>query len=223
MSSGRRSRARVAALVAKDLRLHGYAVGLFHVGACILFWVVLQTRPETRSGAPQFIISVNFMGGFLFSEWLITREKTKGTFAWLRTLPISATELYVSKVAAVSFYTISLWGLSSLLFLRQLSFPSDWASWFVWQALFLDAALVAVAARWRYSQKLGYVLPILVIGVVGVVGFWITGMVGEPMQLAWQTLSGKLFIATALFAVYGAVGWITWQWVSRSETRKFLE
>ena len=37
-----------------------------------------------------FVFNINMLLAAFWSEWLISREKTKGTFAWLRACPIGS-------------------------------------------------------------------------------------------------------------------------------------
>ena len=85
---------RIRALVVKDLRLHWKGIVGVHAGAVVLCLSALALGgPRDPGTLGAFVANMNVISLLLWGEWFISREKTKGTFAWLGTLPISAFEL----------------------------------------------------------------------------------------------------------------------------------
>src|SRR5690606_19342482 len=93
---------RLAALLAKDAAIHGRDI-LLTMGALVglsaaLWWFGRQPFDVLMS----VIFTFNFLLAGFWGDWLISREKTKGTFAWIRSTPVDDRELVLAKVAAVS-------------------------------------------------------------------------------------------------------------------------
>ncbi len=147
-------------LMAKDLRLHRRELGLAFVtwfGLAAL-WVYSQAG---RSINPLFPVLVNAMASSFWGEWLISREKTKGTFLWLRTLPIGDTELVASKFASQAVWCSALWIPSSLLLAPGALRSDRWPTWGVLYLILLVGGAGIVATRWRFQQKMAQAAPMV--------------------------------------------------------------
>lgn len=73
-------------LIANDLRLHWRGVLGLELG--MLGFMALLFRVALASPTPGVVVSAtvnfNIIAIVQFGNWLVSREKTKGTFAWLR-------------------------------------------------------------------------------------------------------------------------------------------
>ncbi len=214
------------ALMAKDLRLHRRELGLAFVtwfGLAAL-WVYSQAGRPINPLVPVFL--VNAMASSFWGEWLISREKTKGTFLWLRTLPIGDAELVASKFASQAIWCSALWIPSSLLLAPGALTSDGWPTWGVVSLILLVGGAVVVATRWRFQQKMAQAAPMVAAPLLAI-GFLIAdaaGLVGTRVLADWwATSAGKATTAALLAATYGATIWATGAWVSRSETTRFLE
>ena len=89
---------KLVALVVKDLFIHRRGV----IGAWLfmgVFFMVLRTLKPFPGADDEmsFLILLNAYFLFLYTDWFIYREKTRGTFAFLRTMPVSDLHIVSSK------------------------------------------------------------------------------------------------------------------------------
>ena len=91
---------QLAVLVAKDLRLHWRALAGAMAGTLTLAAAAAYAIPQGSGPRVALVFNLNLMLALLWSEWLITRERSKGTFRWLRTLPVDDRAVVGSKFAA---------------------------------------------------------------------------------------------------------------------------
>ena len=90
----------VLALMGKDLRIHWKGVAAAHAGALAITGLgIALGNPQETGVLPAFVSNLNFLCALLWGEWFVSREKTKGSFAWLRTLPIRTADLCLAKFA----------------------------------------------------------------------------------------------------------------------------
>ena len=221
-----RPRARVlTALIAKDFRIHGRDILLTHAGILGLLALMRSLNPADQPVVATAVFNFNFLLAGFWGEWLISREKVKGTFAWLRASPVSDVELVLAKFLAVAICCVSLWVASSLIFARDYFWQrSD--IWIVLQLSLLMFGALAVSSRWRFGQKLGQMLPYLIVGVV--VGILIVAARNgrtlpiDPEVLLRHT-AGQAVMAVGFTACAVAAFYVTLTWVRGSDTANLLE
>ncbi len=218
---------RLLVLIATDLRLHGLSVLATQAGGlAVVAAGVHLAPPQTEAALTAFVTNLNLLATLLWAEWLVSREKTKGTVAWLRTLPITDRELVTAKFCTHALWCLTFWTLTSATFLRGRFFPHDPGRWVVLLLAFVVFGGMSVATRWRFSQKLGHVLPpavvLLAISPVLVarrVGF----EAGAVLAQVWSSTTGQLGAGAALVALYLILGWTTASWVARADTYRLVE
>jgi hypothetical protein len=156
----------------------------------------------------------------------VSREKTKGTLAWLRTLPISDADIVTAKMLTCTIWVISMWAASSLLFARHFFFPGRWSTWVIYLLGLLGLATFSLAGRWRFREKLGVILPfaaVLVpftaIALADEAGLAVTRYLAAIYPAYWS----KAALVAGLMAFCVAVWWAAATWVSRSDTYELLE
>ncbi len=221
-----RPRTRVlTALIAKDFRIHGRDILLTHAGILGLLAVMDYLQPGEQAGIASAAFNFNFLLAGFWSEWLISREKVKGTFAWLRASPVSDAELVLAKFLAVGICCVSLWIASSLIFARDY-FWQQIEIWIVLQLSLLMFGGLAVGTRWRFGQKLGQMLPYVIVGVViGILIF--AARSGRALPLDPEVLlrhpSGQAVMAAGFAAGAVAAFYATLTWVRGSDTANLLE
>ena len=212
------------ALIAKDLRLHGQAFALATAGCLLLLATATRVMPQGIGPRVSFVFNMNLLLTLLWSDWLITRERSKRTFAWLRGLPVDDRVLGSAKFIVAAGCGVALWLVSSVLFARELWQPPG-------TALVLQCAIVAfgglsVAAKWRFSWRLGQVLPLVVV-LVPVLLFTTLAGDGTDRQASliamWNAPYGTLAAAASLLAVYAAIVAITLRWVTRADTFQLVD
>jgi hypothetical protein len=218
--------ARGLALVVKDLRLHGISILAAQTGVLALAWVLFAMRPSSGSVELSFVFNANLVVAPLWSEWLVSREKTKGTIAWLRTLPIDDRVIVFAKASAAASCAITLWAASSLMLARSYFAAEGMPAWIVLQLALLVFGAITLAARWRLRQKAAQVLPFMLLFAVllCLLAFekWDPDTAAAAAGL-WRDSSGRWSIAAALAAGYVAIIWATASWVSRVDTARLME
>ena len=217
----------VLSLVRKDLRLHGLGIVLVGLMLIVTLFGVFKLAPSNvpRSGNIG-IFNFNFIGAILWTEWLVSREKTKGTIAWLRTLPISDSQIVSAKFASYLLIAGSIWMTSTFLLV-----PWFWTRAGLLTSILAFCALAAfgsmqLGARWRFRQKAGQALPLvalcLAVASIGSANDRKVAPVVHVVQWA-STAAGKLVLSGLLLACSGLFCAWTMRWVSRSDTQKLLE
>ena len=215
---------QIRALIAKDLRLHGQAVALAIAGCLLLVATAIRVVPQGVGPRVSFVVNLNLLLTLLWSDWLITRERSKRTFAWLRGLPVDDRALGTAKFVVAAGCCVALWLVSSALFARELWRPPG-------TGLVLQCALVAfgglsVAAKWRFPWRLGQVLPAVIV-LVPVLLFMTLAADGtdrrETLIAMWNAPYGRLAAASSLLAVYAATVTVTLHWVTRADTFQLVD
>ena len=217
----------VRALVFKDLRLHGKGVLAAHGGVLAMTAAAIALfepqQIEVQGPLLGLVTNLNFLCAMLWGEWFVSREKTKGSFAWLRTLPIRAVDLCIAKFAVVGTSVTSLWAISSAVFLRGY-FRSTPAIWPIELLGLLLFSAIVVASRMLFRQKLGQTLPLLLVLPIVLIALVAERyrFLGEALAF-WATLGGKVVVALVLAVAYGAVCTLTIRLVGAAETRRLVE
>ena len=214
----------ILALTGKDVRIHWKGIAAAHAGVVAITGLgIAFGNPQEDTVVLGFVSNLNFLGALLWGEWFVSREKTKGSFAWLRTLPIRAGDLCLSKFLISGACVVSLWTLTSLLFLGD-HFRQTPAVWMVEQVGLLLFSATVVASRMLFRQKLGQVLPLLLALPIVLVVLAAEGYQFLDEALAyWETTGGKVAVALVLAAAYGGVCAFTIRLVGAAETRRLVE
>lgn len=213
---------RIGALVKNEIRLHGQ--GALMVQAAILLLLVVGYQLRPGSGAAfALLVNCNWMTALAWSEWLVSREKTKGTIGWLRSLPVSDSEIVTAKFVAHALCCAVFWAGTSWLALDV--FRPDPESWVVGQLALLTLGGLSIASRWRFSQRLGSLAPLLVLlPIVLLFRSPTVQRVAMPLLTAlWASGSGKLVAMAALAAAYATTWGATILWVARVDTSDLIE
>lgn len=215
----------VLALISKDLRLHWKGVAAAHAGVLAIAALGITFGNPQESGALlAFVTNLNFLCALLWGEWFVSREKTKGTFAWLRTLPISAAALCLSKFAISGLCVVSLWTITSLIYLRADFLPGGLANWVVELLGLLLFAAIVITSRMLFRQKLGQTLPLFLVLPLVLIALAAERFGSLDVALAlWRTPGGKAAVALVLAAAYGSVCGLTIRLVASAETRRLVE
>ena len=210
-------------LMAKDLRLHGLPLLLVLAGILSFLGLAIRFVPSEASPVG-FVANVNVIIPVLFGEWLIARERSTRSFAWLRSLPLDDRTLALSKFLIASVCCVVLWTVSSALFARE-----------VWQsrgeALVLQCALLSfgalcVATRWRINWHLAHAVPFGVLGALLLLGMLAAGEgTGARAALVafWNASYGPPLTAAGLMLVYLGIVWNTIRWVERADTWQLVD
>ena len=210
---------QLRALVAKDLRLHGRGFILMLAGGLLLLAATSRLAPQGEGPRVSLVCNLNLLLTLLWSDWLITRERSKRTFAWLRGLPVDDRVLGGAKFLLAAAFCVSFWLASSALFARELWQPPG-------TALVLQCALVAfgglsVATKWRFPWRLGQILPLVIVLVPVLLFMTLAGdgtSGGETLTAMWNAPYGKPVAASLLLRTYAAIVATTVHWVAGADT-----
>jgi hypothetical protein len=215
------------ALIEKDLRLHG--AGMAGTAVVLLALPALAgfVKPGARiDSAASLITSLNFILMMLWGDWLVSREKTKGTIGWLRTLPVPDHAIVLAKVATYMTGCTLMWVASTLLYVPRFFFPGRWREWLITLCVLMFVGTVSVCGRFRFSQKLGQVLPPAVLGVL--LATYYLGLRVAPeatVRLATMATRPEMVgvFAASILGLSGAVIAVTIVWMGRAETFELTE
>lgn len=217
---------RVAALLLKDARIHGRDIALTQAGILVLLALMAYARPGQIVPLATAAFSFNLLLAGFWGEWLITREKSKGTFAWIRSCPVDDAELVVAKFVGVGLCVVGLWSVSSMMVLREYLVLTRPAVWVVLLTALLAFGMLSTAARFRFGPKVGQLLPfgcvLAVLGAAGLLGRFGYLPDGDPAALL-RTSAGQASVAAAAAASCIAMVSTTIGWVRRSDTERLLE
>jgi hypothetical protein len=205
--------------LAKDARLHGRAASAVIVGTLIFLATLVFFIPQGVGPRVALVFNINFLLALLWSEWLITRERSKRTFAWLRTLPIDDRALAGSKFVASAGLSGLFWVLSIALFAREFWRPVG--TWIVLLTLVLAFGGLAIAAKWRFSWRVGHIGPLVVFAAPLLLFMAIAGDGTDrrdAVMALWNAPWGRSVVSVSVFLFYVAIVIITTRWVARADT-----
>lgn len=211
------------ALLAKDLRLHGLPV-LLLVGVLLAACAAVTQFAPSRDGVPGFVFNMNMLSPLLLSEWLIARERSKRSFAWLRSLPVDDHAVAVSKFLYAAVVSVVLWTASSALFAPGLWSP--WSTGLVLQCSLLVLGALLIGARWRTNWRYA---PMAALGIfAGPILIFLAVMDEDTARRAalvalWNAPYGPPLAAAGLLLVYVAAIWWTVRWVERADTYQLVD
>ena len=210
---------QLGALLRKDLQLHGWATAL-SIGGLVLVTMSTGNALPERLAAFQivFVFNLNFiMAPLMWGDWLISRERSEQTFAWLRTMPLDDRVLAGSKFITAAAAGILCWCLTSALIAPEFRPSPD--TWLALQCVLLLCGAISVSATWRLSPKLGQIaqltlviVPSILFGVVTTRAAW--SIAALEQWTGWFT--------AGLMMVYAATVVGTMRWVSRAETNQLI-
>lgn len=213
------------ALVAKDIRLHGRALALVVAGTLLLLAAATRLGPTRTSAATAgFVFNINFFGALLLSEWLVARERSTRSFAWLRSLPADDRTLAFSKFILAAAFGAGLWTLSSALFARGLWRPPSDALVLLLGLLTFGA--VCVATRWRINWRFAHVVPIAIMAlpVLLFAAFAREDTAGRAVLVTvWNAPYGPPLAAAGLVLLYALTVWSTVRWLERADTYELVD
>ena len=211
------------ALLAKDLRLHGLPL-LLLVGVLLAACAGVTQFAPNREPIPGFVFNMNMLSPLLLSEWLIARERSKRSFAWLRSLPVDDHAVAVGKFLYAAVVSVVLWTASSALFAPGLWSP--WSTGLVLQCSLLVLGALLIGARWRTNWRYA---PMAALGIfAGPILIFLALMDEDTARRAalvalWNAPYGPPLAAAGLLLVYVATIWWTVRWVERADTYQLVD
>lgn len=167
---------QIRALLWKDLRLQARFAATYLVGWPIVMGVLLQAQHAMGFSKVQSVASAMVSTAISFSpvfaiflaQALIERERGKGTFAWIRTLPASDLHIVLAKFVAVFAFGLvhgAGWWMAMLGSGIELASWQVLSAWLIWWAY----AGVALCFQVLLSGRLAGGMPaLLAFGAIGV-------------------------------------------------------
>jgi hypothetical protein len=215
------------ALLWKDLQAHGRTIGLVQVGV-VAFLALIAGRHEAR-GAVDLAFTVAMPNAMLsvmaWGDWLVGREKTRGTWGWLRTLPVDDSVLLGEKYLAQLLCALPLWLLTSWLFAREVFWTTGPLMPLISSLILITFGAVTIGARLIFRDKIARLVSI---GVFMIPAF-IAKLAGDRPDLVqaalrfWTDGFGQPLAAAALETLYVSLFFGTLAWLRRTETPRLLE
>lgn len=206
--------------MAKDFRIHGRSIGAAQGAVLAIGAMAWGMKPDAHETNAALVFNFNVLLAGFWSEWLISREKTKGTFAWLRATAVSDTELVLSKFLAAGLCATVLWIATAVVFVR----PGLFAGVAAGAGLVVFSA-IAVASRLRFGAKVGQVLPyaVLLVPLTVVIGLKQAAGVEIDIVSWFHTPHRRAWTLVLLVACWAMFFEIIRRWVRRCDTFELLE
>ncbi|MEJ2077647.1 MAG: ABC-2 transporter permease [Acidobacteriota bacterium] len=215
---------RMLALVVKDLYLYRWQVGLCWIGATAFSCVLLtKMPPQSRDRALFFFCALDCAFMVVFGDWLSYFERSKGTFSWIRTLPVSDRLVVSAKFAAnvviqvgVFFLPISF---SAPQFLERVRVEWTVTAWLSLVAISSFMLLTKLA----FGQRFGQIIPLAVVFLF---------MVGSiPIRnrfpLLWAGISEFVWRPRALIplelVIIAGLWYLMCKWVAAKDTPQLVD
>jgi hypothetical protein len=188
---------QIRALVWKDLQVHWRAAGLLLSGWPIgvrLLMLIPQTSPDANPAALPAVVTMASLLLFVavsagLATTLVERERTKETFAWLRTLPVCDAHIVAGKCATGLVFHVfgfAAWWTVLGRFAPALTVPQAISVWCV-TAVIGSVPLVSQIAS---SGRLAGAAPVAVL-VLGLVAGSALGRWPEASVQAIRALNGS--------------------------------
>jgi hypothetical protein len=157
-------RRKVALLVLKDLYMNRYAL-LLSLVTLVLFILVLDFMKPFPSAELKMtlVVTVNLFMTVGYGDWLVSREKAKGTLITLRLLPVPDTVLVGSKFTVGLLVQTLVFVVSVVLLLPEyLSPPKLHSLVLIWLGLLSFGSLM-LFTKTIFSQRIGQATPFMVL------------------------------------------------------------
>jgi hypothetical protein len=215
---------QISALLWKDLLVHGRQVGLLQLAIIVGHYVLLRESDTTNRIMEA--ISFNAFMTMNWSRWLISREKTRQTFGWLRTLPLHDSVIVSEKYFAYAFCCGPLWIVMSLMRTREIFWTRSGAPGLAILLALLIFGGISILTQLMFREKVGQMIPFF--SLFGG-AFATTIFLGKNRSIAqhlvdfWRWTWGPPLILGALLLIYLAIFSATVKWFQQSETYLLLE
>lgn len=215
---------RLLALVAKDLYLYRWEVLLSWVGiSAIAYFMLLRYHPPSVGSALIFLCSLDSAVMIIYGDWLSYFEKSKGTFFWLRTLPISDRQVVSSKFAANALIQVGTFFLPIVLCLPHLLLPANlmWTliAWFC----ILAISSFMLLTKLVFGRRFGQVVPLVAVLIVFIIGVWIVGQFPLLWFAAGRSVWTPLVLVTTELVVISGLWYLMCAWVAAKDTPQLVD
>ncbi len=218
---------RIPALVLKDLYLCRREICGCWIGF-VVFALILMRIAEPRDTGHRFLIlgPGNLFLNLLYTEFLIFREKTKGTLAWLRAMPLSDSHLAASKfLALVIVQAVGYLATTAIIAPQWLAAGSGLA-FYCYGLLILCFGSLMLVTRWFCGQRLGQVIPLAVFSLAWFAFFKLRQThpwLDEWLADSWRTYWFQGLLTLAAVAWVASLWWIALVFIGSRDTSRLID
>lgn len=216
---------QIVALLWKDAIAHGRLIVLVQVFEVVFLAVLARARQHDAADLAFLVALPNGLMLLTWGFWLVSREKTRRTLGWLRTLPIDDSVLVGEKYLAQALCVVPFWLLTSWLFARDFFWSSGVLVEVIVVLLLLTAGALSVSGRLVFTEKGHQVLFVVIYSTPAILVL----IGGKSPRMAravldfWAQPWAKSAIALLLAAMYLSIYLSTVAWLRRSETYRLCE
>jgi hypothetical protein len=218
---------KLLSLVRKDLQIHH--AGILGGWLTVLLVHSLLGLVKSYSGVEQellLLVLMNVYLNFLYSDWLIYREKTKRTFAFLRSLPISDSLLVTSKFIVYLGLLIIGFLLTSAILVPESFSRTQMSILLMYLAVLLGFGSTHLVCKWLMGPRTGQFVPFLWAFILLVLLSYLSSafpMAWNLLEKVWLT-AGCLSLLSVFCVVWIALAWwVTVRVVSSRDTKALLD
>lgn len=215
---------KLLALVVKDLYIYRRELALAWVGITGMTWVMFQmARPDSPTRALVFICSLDLAVMVGFGDWLSYYEKSKGTFAWIRTLPLSDELVVSSKFMANWIIQIGAFFLP-VLFTMPALLRLDWIPWTLtaWLAVLAMSSFM-LFTKLAMGRRLGQAVPFLaafsIILILIQLGKRFPSLLGRLSHSTWTL---PILLLVECLTIFG-IWYLMCRWVTAKDTAELVD
>lgn len=216
----------VAAILIKDLYLYGR--GILGAWVALAALVLLATRimPPTHWRDPLApLLCGNILFILFYTDFLVEREKAKGTLAWLRTMPLSEMHLVTAKSMGLALMIVAGNALTTLAAVPRFLLAHT--------GEFLEALLgmlclgaTMLLTRWTLGGRTGQVVPLLgvFLSAWGLLQLKKAFPGLSPWLLEMRSSTGYHILLPAAAAAWVlAMGWILVRALAARDTDRLID
>lgn len=215
---------RLFALVLKDLYLYRLELVLSWVCAASVICGGFWWKPPDSTGHALVVTSMfNMIFMMAYGDWLSYFERSKGTLAWLRTLPISDQSVVSAKFIAALVMQSTAFLVPILISVKQAFYPQH-LLWTItaWIGV-LTISSFMLFTKLILGRRFGQVVPFAVVIVVVL----LASQIHERFPALWGVLAGVMFTPALLIVLELLLIVGLWQlmcrWVAGRDTPQLVD
>ncbi len=210
-------------LIAKELFIHRLELSISTAGISGIAIFAFQMRsPETYTQGLVIISMLNVALMMASTEWLSYMERAKGTFLWLRTLPVSDKAVVTAKFVTNGIILTCCY-LSAVLILnlhvaveRLLPVIAFWLGLLSLGSFMLFTKLVL-------SRRLGPSVPLMVVFVLMMGWRALSTRAPHAASMVSSFLSNPFVFITLEVLSILSFWYMMWIWIASRDTHKLID
>jgi hypothetical protein len=218
---------KVALLVLKDFYLNRYALLLSFLTVVFFIVVMGYMRPFPAVEQKMMtLVMVNLILNVGYGEWLIYREKAKGTLVTLRLLPVPDSVLIGSKFLMCFFAQTLIFGVAAALLTPEYFLhPKLRTLVLIWLGMGCFGSLMLLT-KTVFSQRIGQAVPFGVLFLL-LVGFLkISDLYPDGRRVVNELMNSASGVFLLSFAGVGfmLLTWLgSWAWLRSRDSSELID